>query len=362
MGSHPKIFLFAVIALLLLAASQIYAADEVSFSWTKVLSEPAIGIDWSPSGDSIIFGDQQTSQIAMLNWHTGKIAWRTSFPNPSEFSALPFFVRWSPDGKSVAVTEKGDLYLIEPQAGELKALIANTDSQDKPIYVNVRWSPDSNSVAALNWDGAMDIFSIKTGKIAQTIDIAGEMRGAGLRYSGFDWSPDGKLFAAPRDIDGAAIETTAMGFWDRDGNLLKAYSRESQTDTVPSQACSVYGDLLQSSDDIEWANDSRTLAVAGMWGYGVCRLNIDGTVDDRHISDYPISTLRWSPDQKWLVGALNTFGDLWITAIANNYQTKEMQPDPRISEIDALAWSPDSQHLAVGNTHELWIGTLQPPA
>jgi len=353
MGSHPKIFLFAVIALCLFAFSPIYADDSPIFSWRKVLSEPAVGIDWSPDGNSIVFGDPDSSQVGLLNWQTGEVIWRTPFSNPNTISAYAFSARWSPDGRWIAVTSEGKLYLLDPQTGHFHAIRPSVPpKRDQPDYVLARWGSDSTALASLDSHGFIDILAVPSGKIIQTIDL-------GTPYSdvysnAFDWSPDGQFFAAPIWIE--PMMNPVIGFWDRSGNLLKSYTHESDTDPAPSTPClAIYADGLPSYPYVEWAKDSRTLVAAGTFGYGICRLNSDGTVFDHPIDDNGSSIFRWSPDQRWLVGAANAGTALWFTDAANNYQTVVRQ---FVTVPNSFAWSPDSQHLAIGAFDALWIGTL----
>ena len=129
MGRSLKKFSLFIVILLLCSISPVLAlqgsTDAVSFSWTKILSEPAIGIDWSPDGSSIVFGDPDSSQIGLVNWQTGEIIWRTPFPEPDDIGSGAFSARWSRDGKWIAATNAGKLYLIDPQTGYFNLLEVN---------------------------------------------------------------------------------------------------------------------------------------------------------------------------------------------------------------------------------------------
>lgn len=332
--------------------------DPINILWSHLTHESAVGLDWSPAGDYLITGLYDTGEIVTLDWQTGVVAQRFAFPDES----LPytFSAEWSPDGESIA-TFAHDLYVFDFQTGQLRLL---REAVDEFGYDDVDWSPDSSTVASINSRGYVDIVSLETGDILQTIDIAGgEMEHAensGWLYVLFDWSPDGNLFAAPHQMRGVAGEPPVMGFWNREGNLLEAYTRENLMDTVPATPCSANAFLLMYALDVQWANDSRTLAVSGGDGYSVCRLNIDGTIEQHHISDIPQDNLRWSPDQQWLAASQRASDTctLYISAVAQDYETYELQIDSEACYINALAWSPDSQHLAVATDKGILIGSL----
>lgn len=335
------------------------AANGELFSWTKLLSEPAIGVDWSPDGQSIVFGAPDSSQVGLLNWQTGETIWRTPFPKPDNiYSPWAYSARWSRDGKWIAVTNGGKVYLADPQTGHFKVLKTSVSAErTEPDYMLARWGNDSNSLAVLDTNGFIDIFDTTTGETTQTINLTAGARYADANLTAFDWSPDGQFFVAATLNPPMAAEI--VGFWDRSGNLLKAYTRESATDAIPRIPCTrnATNPAADNLTYFEWANDSRTLLVGLTSGLAVCRLNIDGTIDSRGLRSYG-TVYHWSPDQRWLAGAINTDLGIWIADTANNYQTVSEQPPGGGSAVISFTWSPDSQHLAVGTIHELWIGTL----
>ncbi|MBK8024632.1 MAG: hypothetical protein IPK19_25205 [Chloroflexi bacterium] len=344
-----------ILVLLCLATIGLEATpDQPDFSWTKRLSEAANGVEWSPDGHSIVFYNEDDRQIAMLDWKTGAVAWRTPFP-ASGFAPGAFLARWSPDGHWIAATYAGKLYLIDPQTGhfELREVSAPPGRTAPVFYILPRWDADSTSLAVLDVQGFIDVLTLPTGEITQSLEMSGGIEYQS-QYVAFDLSPDGQFFVG----FAWSYRTTGVSvvFWDRGGNVLGTYTRESETDPIPGTPC------LGNAEDVislEWANDSRTLVAAGTFGYSVCRLNSDGTVYHRFIADNGASIFRWSPDQRWFVGAASAGQVFWITDTANDYQTTEEQIDPDSAQITSFAWSPDSQHLAIGTRSELWIGTLE---
>ncbi len=352
-----------VLVVLILSVSPLNAtSDPFNVSWSQIMSEQTVGVDWSPSGSDLVAGLDKTGEIVILDWQTGAIKQRTTFPNQSSRLSIQFSVEWSPDNSFIATYDQaGKIYIFDPEAGQLRLL---RESSNEFGYFSLDWSPDSQSVAALNNSGDLDIISLKTGEIIQTIDVAGsEMERAensGTLYSIFDWSPDGNFFVAPHNLKGIAGHPPVMGFWNRDGDLLDVYTQETISDSIPVSPCSAKSFMLSYNLGVRWANDSRTLAVSGDEGYGICRLNIDGTITEYSISDFVPDILRWSPDQKWLAvtnGAINTCS-IELVAVADDYQTIPTQVDSDTCFVNALAWSPDSQHLAVSTDKGIWIGTF----
>ncbi|MFN8561330.1 MAG: WD40 repeat domain-containing protein [Anaerolineae bacterium] len=212
--------LIVLIAAIAFAPASIAAAELPSFAWTEILSETAVAVDWSPNGAFIVFANPDARQIALLNWYTRAVVWRTPVPEGVQVGFFSFSLRWSPDGKSIATVISGNLYRIDVQTGELHPLqIKNVSATESSDYQNPRWSPDSASIAVLNTEGFIEVFSASTGELVQTIDIQGKYHVSGFTYTGFDWSPDGLIFAAPRPVNtvhgGAnAQQPKQLGFWD----------------------------------------------------------------------------------------------------------------------------------------------------
>ncbi|HVU13161.1 MAG TPA: WD40 repeat domain-containing protein [Phototrophicaceae bacterium] len=332
----------------------------ITVSWTKILTGFALGVDWSPDGASVVLDDLERQQIDLINWQTGALIWQTPFPLSAMYGqAIPtaFSARWSRDGHWIAATAAGKLYLIEPATGKIIPFQpALPPGRGQPVYVLARWGTDSVFLAVLDNYGYIDVLATTTGKITQTITLTDSSY---ADISAFDWNPDGQRFAAA--YLKAPLNTDSVGFWDRQGNLLKAYTQESLTDSAPATPCTQNASDLTAGgfSDFEWARDNQTLAVGLTNGLTICTLNNDGTITDQ---DLPLrgATFHWSPDQRWLAGASSKQSAIWIADPAQAYQTVLVQP-PGDSTVNSVAWSPDSQQLAVGTTHQLWIGTFHEP-
>jgi WD40 repeat protein len=135
------------LALLALYVSPLEAArDSPNISWIHLTTEAAVGLDWSPTGDELVTGLRDTSEIVLLNWQAGEITRRFTFPD--ETLPYTFSAEWSPDGQLVATLDRtGMLYILDLETELMMGLheAAHPDS----VYVDIDWSPDSTSVAAL---------------------------------------------------------------------------------------------------------------------------------------------------------------------------------------------------------------------
>ncbi|MBK8022479.1 MAG: hypothetical protein IPK19_13890 [Chloroflexi bacterium] len=256
------------------------------------------------------------------------------------------------------MTNSRSVYVINAQFGNSHALSISVPAErDQPAYTRPRWGNDLISLAVLDTNGFIDIVNSKTGEIIQTISLTGGTRYADLEITAFDWSPDGQFLVAPHLRSPMTAET--IGFWTSSGNIVEGYTQDNVTDLSPQTPCPRHADspVADHVTFLEWANDSRTLVVGLTYGLAVCRLQLDGTIDVHELQSYGTS-FHWSPDQRWLAGAINTDTSVWIADVANRYQTVSVQP-PHGSAVNSFAWSPDSEHLAVGTRRELWIGTLE---
>jgi len=358
------------------------AAGGFRIQWSQLTFDAVDAVDWSPDGRYIALGNSTVDelQIQVFDWSSQTIMWSRSFAaltNSQLTVAHP--LRWSPDRRYLATISGGELFIVDFQT---QSLLENRDVLARPRdrsldktdedflsrWTYLDWGTGSDQIALLDMDGYMDIASIPSGDILQTIDISPDpnMRGEGIGYINFDWSPNGLLIAVPHYIPGIPLRAT-MGFWDQNGNLLTAY--ETPNDDPGNQLCPVYGTFLYEVQSVKWANDSRTLAVGGSYGYGTCTLTVDGTIENKALLEaisMPLGTLpaishvSWSPDQQWLVAVP-------VNDPSCAIRISHPIPDATVSEVvissedcfvNSLSWSPDSQYVAAGTSVGLWVGRL----
>ena len=141
-------------------------------------------------------------------------------------------IEWSPDGRALAFLYLAGLYVADPGGGSPQKL-----AELKGHAADARWSPDGRTIAVLFAEGAasatgpLQAAGAQTGVIGEhifnqritTIDVATRaMRQVSppeLHVYEYDWSPDGKAFAA----------TAAPGPGDDNWYVAKLYSIDAGT-------------------------------------------------------------------------------------------------------------------------------------
>lgn len=248
---------------------------------------------------------------SVLSGHTG---WTTD-------------LAWSPDG-TILASSSGDY-----TATDYTVRLWNVGSNALVVVDNgartysLAWSPDGTLLAS-----GTEVGKIKLIRMDGT--VAGDLEGEnGVVYT-LNWSPDGETLAA-----GVSSGTShnRVQLWSKAGILLK---------TLPTKYSG--GKFY----NVSWSPDGKYL-VGGAIDYTLW--TADGTVvfvHDRCEHCTPVWALVWSPDSRmWAIGDEN--GTVYV------YSTKGEMVAQLQSEVsvDALAWSPDGQLLAGGNSLWYWNGT-----
>ena len=92
---------------------------------------------------------------------------------------------WSPDGKRIAYSANGDIYVIAADGSSPSVNLTNSPEED----VNPGWSPDSSRIAWMSGsEGGWNIFVMDgSGGTRQKLTDDGKV-------SDVQWSVDGQLF------------------------------------------------------------------------------------------------------------------------------------------------------------------------
>lgn len=204
----------------------------------------------------------------------------------------------SPDGKTVAFTALGDIWL-KPLEGAAQQL-----TNDKFVDINPDWSPDGDQVAFLSdRDGNMDLWihTLSSGKTEKLVDLEEDL--------GFPaWSPDGKSIA----------------YFARDTRNVWG-SGELQIVEVSSGAINALEDTYFVPSKASWSPDGKTLAIM--------------------VLQAASSRYREGVSQIMLI---TTEGEVL------DYVSPEEGRTPAIRNMNGPAWSPDGKHMTYVQDGLLW--------
>lgn len=217
-----------------------------------------------------------------------------------------------------------------PQLKLLRAL--------KSDYVinHLAWHPDNRHLAVgQTLNKKITIWDTRIGKSIRTIDS--EAGGVGA----LSYSPDGKYLVSGRTFS-AHVQYHV--------NLYDAETIKLLHNFVPPKATK--GGVNNDVNDLAISPDSHYLLVRGYGGGATAVVyNLSsGTVvaklrPSTKVTD-AIQSVAWSPNGKWIaIGRISGRLELWST----KSWKLDKQSSLRRQTISALAFSPDSQHLALGS-------------
>jgi Tol biopolymer transport system component len=281
---------------------------------------------------------------------------RPEVPVSSPVASLKF----SPDGKILAVGGYRDMRLVEAASGsELAALSGHID------YVrSISFSPDGTRVAAAGGApqlfGEIGIWDVQSHRLLKT------MQGHKDCIYSIAWSPDGRLLAS-------ASYDRMVKLWDAEtGKELR--NLQDHIDAVFAVAFSPDGQRLASASQdrtvkiwdvasgkrlytLSDASDGLTSVAFSPSGNEVAAAGYDKTIyiwqlaeDDGHLSQSLIAdqdsllALVWSPDGKTIVTASTDGSIRFRNTKLDLMGMIDRQPD----WVEALAISPDGKWLAAG--------------
>jgi WD40 repeat protein len=263
-------------------------------------------------------------------------------------------VAWNPEGTRLV------------SGGSRRVYVWNLEVGDPPITLrghvgevtSVSWNPDGRylATAAIDFpyrDNTVKIWEAATGRLLRTFT------GSNQGMTSVAWSPDGKLLAATNgririwDAE-SGKEIAAFGYggrltWSPDGRYLASdgYPAAHVWDVETGQLVRDFPGVVPA-----WSPDGRSLAVASANSEGRLRVyefetgELLWTVQHRSIN-----TVAWSPNGRYLASAgiddAIPNSDLRIWDAATGTLIRSM-PVTYGSALYAVAWSPDSQYVAVG--------------
>jgi WD40 repeat protein len=191
-----------------------------------------------------------------------------------------------------------------------------------PVTI-LAWSPDGSLLASAAWeetDYAIRLWDSR-GTLIQTLI------GHTDRLLALAWAPDGQTLAS-----GAADQT--VRFWKRDGSLVKTW--DIGRGQVWALAWSPDGSMLATSSTVSilnpvvqlWTHDGQLIATLGTQFTGGKFYN-----------------LLWSPDGTRLLGGAIDY-KVWTS---DGSQVAYLESCAHCTPSWAAGWSPDSQRFAIGD-------------
>jgi WD40 repeat protein len=326
----------------------------------EVLALPgAFRVDWSPDSKQIAAPSAVFRQAVKV-WNAATGAEVLTFRG---HAAMPFCLKWSPDGHRLA-SAAGDAIKVWDVAAEPGSVAL--DGFTRPVHA-VSWSRDGRRLAAQADDGTIKTWDWATRK--ELASIAAENC-----VEHIAWAPDNRRIAAPVERNSAVAvwdagtgerlltfattrkatgrNTKVVVTWSPDGRLLAANWLNGSPrywDTSTGQEVAALEDIAGGAAmPLVWSPDGRRLAVNTSDG-DICVYNAEkwtldvvlrGAVKD-YLWGYHLS-LAWSPDGRLLAAAERNKVAVWDVAA----QQKICLLSGPSEAVLCLSWSPDGQRLA----------------
>ena len=296
-------------------------------------------------------------------WDTTTGQLKVSFTIPE----FPMKMRFSPDGRTVAVASWKRVNLWDANTGNLKVTLGNELS-------DFAYSPDGQTLALAESE-QISLWNANTGH-RKKVKI--KQRSAN-RYAGsVAYSPDGQTLASSgSDIGEVKLWEAATGrlkttpsvklthgfhwmMYSPDGQTLALAALSGQMslcEVVTGQLIGTLEGHFSDIVDVVYSPDGRTLAVAdesavNLWDVNTGRRK---ATLDVHMgkSTYEPRGLAYSPDGQTLASAAGRFINLWDADTGDLKTALE----GHVSSVWALTYSPDGQTLASASydgTIRLW--------
>lgn len=284
----------------------------------------------------------------------GEMFGEKSYASPS--------VSWRPDGKALAIVDRGG----QPRIYSDTLLEITRLPREGTIGSSVNWSPDSTELATTVGDNSVRIWDVNAWTVLSTLpstfSVVWSHDGKKLATTGSDktikilnsvtfqpmktlkghsdqvysmaWSPDDSKLAS-----GSSDHTIRI--WDiGTGETLKIL-RPSSRGFVYSVSWNLDGTKLASGDSDRalriWDVDSGQIRTSIQFGH----------------DPFWISVVAWSPDGKQIAAASDDILQTWDAVTLQLLFTFE----GHTGGIDNISWSPDSTRIAsvsTDNTIKIW--------
>ncbi len=242
---------------------------------------------------------------------------------------------WSPDGKYVAVVNRGsNTVQVFAFSGEALTKVGG-DVATGSAPRSCSWSPDGKYLAVANqMSGSLQVFSF-SGNVLTPITTTAAVGGQPYSCS---WSPDGSFIAVV----------------NYSGNALQIFPFSGNSLTQVGSYAAAGGTALSCS----WSPDGKYIAV----GSSPDRLRLfafTGNTPEKVgvdvVTGKYLAACFWSPDGKYVAAVNANIGTLQIFVFSGGTLTQLGANAITSPSAASGSWSPDGKYIAVANNNNMTI-------
>jgi WD40 repeat protein len=282
---------------------------------------PIYSLQWSPDGTRIISANEN-----VYGWDAFSGAHKIKYTQSSATKPQILFVQLSPNGKTLAIWNVGQIDLYDVATGKHLETLTYPFSQATAVKFNqphfgpyISWSLDGNSIRALvqipagnqSLVNRLVTYNVATGTRQELRLSLNEQLDQAA------WSPNGKYVAVGRPFSGiVSVMDIATG------QIVSSLHAGAPIETIP----------------LNWSPDSRKLVA----DFGNGGLYVWDAATAKEVVVYQGGTQpTWSPNGKYIAVTNGTTVKILDASNGKLLQTYA-------SQASSLAWSPDSASLAAG--------------